>query len=383
MSKTIRTIAVALQKKVIFMARGEKSFVIAGLFLAGLFVAGIIVMVDGSQPRSQSAPSQEEFLETMEAQYPSVFAGIRDKLSEVVEDYGIGGALAISLKAFGAGDISMYECHLLFHTIGHSAEIYYNSDDMKIVQHDSNNCEFGYRHGVEAQIVARNSEHFQEELHRFCDTLIAHTSYPDCYHGAGHGLVKGTLDVQKTLELCDSLQEGRSRSVFSCYTGAFSEVTNIVGGVDSETGYRLTGTSPLTLGGLEVMEYCASFTGEEHQQACAYELNGLTFSLNTTEEHLRNELSRCAQGSYAEDLKEACTYSVSAVFAQHMLPRTQSLSPSHELLETLTPGLREAYIMGSGTEMKQFIISGQNLDWNVFCNFFEEDEHATCVAIFE
>jgi hypothetical protein len=313
----------------------------------------------------------------------SVFEDVRDSMKPLIAQYGIEGMIAINEYAIVNNLYGIYQCHVISHMTGHEAVVYYGQDYETVIAHDNHFCEVGYRHGAEAQVALSGGD-YQHELYKMCDVIKKKNPDADCFHGAGHAFMGETLDVNKSLEMCDGLidEDHPEEAVLPCYNAVFAELTNLVGGTDGGTGIRYTGEAPLEVAEESSLEYCSKFGKLHYQEQCLFEFSGLGISDLSTPKEVNVKLQGCSNEDYELYLEIACIKSVSAVGAQHLLAKNHTLDVPEFVLALDTP-LREAYIKGAGTEMKQYIVSGAVRDNESFCNSFTEDSDIElCTAIF-
>lgn len=322
-------------------------------------------------------------LSNIQKKTEKVFDYVRQNLSEIVNEGGIAGAVRLTQEAFKQEAITMYQCHTLAHMIGHYSKLGISDNFSILTKIGVDFCEGGFKHGLEAEIALRGLRggfDFRPELYNFCSQLIEASAVSDCYHGAGHEFMREKMDAKQALSLCDTLTDGPIKEVTNCYTGIFSEYTNLLGGVDGETGYELTTGPPLQLTAYPT-EFCATLDNK-YQVSCALELSGFKNAFHPSAEALEQSLIKCTNKEYGKTLQVACLKSVAAVSTQHALPNLSTITPPKSIL-TLSPDLREAYILGAGGEMSEFIKNGQNKDWQTFCNYFPQEDQAFCSQIFQ
>jgi hypothetical protein len=356
-------------------------FIYAGLIVL-LLVVGAVVRYTPTQD-AVTALDAEAYVANIEEQELPVFESIRDSLKDIIDAWGIEGALEINEHAFVNNKIGIYHCHVLTHLIGHEAIIYYGQDYDEVVAHDRQFCELGYRHGAEAQ-VALSGGNYKEELYAMCDAIQRKDPSADCFHGAGHAFMNESLDVDTSLQMCDELinETHDENDVAPCYNAVFAELTNLVGGKDGGTGIDYTGGPPLSMEEKSPLEYCNKFDRKYGIQ-CVFEFSGLGVSEHSTPADIAQKLLGCSNEEYDEELEAACIRSVSAVGAQHELAKSQTIVvPEH--IHGLPKVLRESYIRGTGIEMMQYLISGADRDWRAFCDaFINEDDILMCEELFE
>lgn len=312
----------------------------------------------------------------------SVFEEVRDSMKEIIQEGGIQGMIDVNEYALVNNLYGIYQCHVISHLTGHEAVVYYGNDYDAVVAHDNHFCEIGYRHGAEAQVALSGGD-YKNELYKMCDAIQRKNPDAECFHGAGHAYMNESLDVDLSLQMCDELinETHTEADVTPCYNAVFAELTNLVGGTDGGTGIEYTGGAPLTMEEKTPLEYCSKFKPHYRLQ-CVFEFSGLGVNEHTTQDDIAGRIKDCANDVYGEELESACIRSVSAVGAQHILAHSDTLSvPPHVL--TLSKPLRDAFILGVGTEMKQYIISGAPRDWQSFCDGFSDSEdNSLCTSIF-
>jgi hypothetical protein len=312
----------------------------------------------------------------------TVFEDVRASLKDLIKKGGIQGALDVNAYAFSKQKYGIYNCHVLTHLTGHEAVVYYGSDFESVVDRNIQFCEMGYQHGAEAQVALSGGD-YKNELYRMCDIVHKKDPSATCFHGAGHAFMNESLDVKKSLALCDDLIDEKHpvEDLMPCYNSVFAELTNLVGGTDGGTGMPYSGGPPLSIGDATTLQYCATFD-ERYRIQCLFEFSGLGISEHSTPQDIAQKLRSCQDSNYDQSLEAACIKSVSAVGAQHELAMRDSVTiPEHIFL--LPKVLREAYIQGAGVEMSQYIQSGVHKDWETFCNSFPDSDNQTmCTSIF-
>lgn len=301
------------------------------------------------------------------------FKNAQIELTKVTYEYGVTEALSWIKEGFVDRKINMFQCHTMAHLIGHEAPNIYKDDfesGIKGVPIDT--CEGGYQHGFEAQIVELGGD-YRSLLFQLCPLLKEYSIYGRCFHGAGHGFMQTDRSPEYSLGLCDTLLSGPYESAEGCYTGVFSEYTNIIGGYDGHTGLPLPGGSLVKFEGPPI-KFCASFS-EQHQVSCALEVNGFGLGPGATPEKIETSMLECADKVYSVELQEACLQSMAAVTTQHGLP-LHAIKPP-EAIYSFSESLRFAYIRGVAGETSEFIRNGQEVDWDIFCTYFPEKKDVT------
>ena len=355
------------------------------IYFLGLF--GVLILIAlfvniFNHQSNKTIFNPEQYLGELDKPETSFFEEVRDSLDTVIEQWGVQAAIDLNEYAFTNQKYGIYQCHVVMHLLGHEAVAYYGSDFETIINRNIHFCELGYQHGAEAQ-VALNGGDYKDELYRLCDLIHKKTLNSTCFHGAGHAFMNDSLDVNKSLKLCDDLinETYTLKDMAPCYNSVFAELTNLVGGTDGATGIEYTGGPPLKIDEETPIAYCSKF-GERYKTECMFEFSGLGVSTDSTDAEIEKKLIECTTGEYDEVLESACIQSVSAVGAQHLLAHNTQLVVPQSVF-TFSSSTRTSYIIGAGTEMKQYIISGVNKDWESFCSsFLSYTDRVQCRLIF-
>ncbi len=349
------------------------------LFLVGLGGYYYFIILQNQNSRHFNA---DLYVSQMDTREKSTFIQVRDSIKDVIKKWGVQAAIDMNTYAFVNHKYGIYNCHVVMHLIGHEAVVYYGTDYEAVINHHVEFCELGYQHGAEAE-VALNGGQYKEELYKMCELIKKKNSVMGCFHGAGHAFMNDSLDVDKSLKLCDSLidENHTVEDLLPCFNSVFAELTNLVGGTDGATGEPYTGGPPINIGNKTSLEYCSTF-GERYRTECLFEFSGLGISEKSTDFDVEKKIIECTKGEYSLDLESACVRSVSAVGAQHLLAFKSELEVPKSILELSKP-LRFAYINGAGGEMSQYISSGVPKHWEKFCASFSDIEDQTsCIKIF-
>lgn len=348
--------------------------------LCALLIVGAALHFDVLKASTEEFNAQA-YVENLQKNELPVFEGVRDSMKKIIDEGGIQGLIDVNEYAFVNNLYGIYQCHVISHLTGHEAVVFYGGDYEAVIAHDTHFCEVGYRHGAEAQ-VALSGGNYKDELYRMCDVILAKNPEAECFHGAGHAFMNETLDVDESLRMCDGLiNDTHSVSaVTPCYNAVFAELTNLVGGKDGGTGIDYTGGPPLKLEE-SPLAYCSKFD-EQYRIQCLFEFSGLGISELSTPKDIEQKLIGCSNDEYDEELEAACIRSVSAVGAQHELAQNHTIVvPKH--IHDLSDSLREAYIYGTGTEMKQYLMSGAPRGWEDFCSqFIHQKDMLLCNDLF-
>lgn len=365
--------------KINILMNNKAIFVFAAAAIVALIAGGILIRGFLLEAEAEFDPGA--YVASLQEKGVPVFEGVRDSMKQIIREGGIQGLIDVNEYALVNNLYGIYQCHVISHMTGHEAVVFYGSDYDAVMHHDTHFCETGYRHGAEAQ-VALSGGNYKEELYRMCDAIKANNPNAECFHGAGHAFMGETLDVDRSLVMCDELiNEAHSiEEVTPCYNAVFAELTNLVGGKDGGTGIEYTGGPPLSLAETP-LEYCSKF-GERYRIQCLFEFSGLGVSEFSTPEDIEQKLQDCINAEYEVELEAACIKSVSAVGAQHSLAVDHTITVP-QFINTLQDELRSAYILGAGTEMKQYLLSGASRNWHEFCDQFStQSDQLICADIF-
>ena len=353
------------------------------LLVVILLLFGIIIFTSGRGKSQKGEPSHEGnfTLSEIRTRTPHVFEYIRDNLMAIISQKGESTAIQLTKEAFQSEAINMYQCHLLSHLIGHAASPETINQIRATVPDALEFCEGGYAHGFESEVVHKNEDnrHFREKLYRFCEFLQSASFPGGCYHGAGHAFLRDTLDIKKAIFLCDTLTGGPVRDFSNCYNGIFSEYTNLIASLDSETGLRFPEGAPMHLP-VSPLDFCTSFPAK-NQIPCALEVSANGVSPNSPPEEVDRFLKRCTEGTHTIELQAACLQSVAALSVQHGLPYKNTMRASSYAL-SLPAHLRRSYLVGAASEMGEFIKNGARKDWKMFCmSFLQKEDQEFCSQI--
>lgn len=199
-----------------------------------------------------------------------------------------------------------------------------------------------------------------------------------CFHGAGHAFLAETRDVNRSLKLCSSISDDISYEgdIEGCFEGVFSEVANLVGGYDGETGRKLTGVPPMEIN-VSPVKYCAQFD-ERYQAMCAFEINGIGFGINTSTEDVGLIMKSCITDAANAIISEACLFNVAASYVRHEIKRDGIVTFQPWILNESKHN-RVVYLVAAGQEIAQHNLAGQTIDTDKFCDsFVEKDEIDLC-----
>lgn len=306
---------------------------------------------------------------------------IRDNINAIADKGGIENVLALTEKAFAAGEVSLTQCHVILHTIGHEAYERFPEDFSRLASHKASICIASFQHGVEGQIIfySKSEAEAAENLKRYCSAL--RNTFPgiSCYHGAGHGFIKKTLDnPQLALDFCDSLAGGPEPNLSDCYRGVFSEYANLASSYDGDTGRVIPGEPLVKLDLENPYPFCGSFA-EHYRESCYSQLTKLHFRTDDIEGSFR----KCLNADYDSKMQATCVRIVAGLYAEHALSHQNTLF-TPPLVHEFPQALRKAYLSGAKLAFISFRISGLKKDWRAPCDSFRlEADRSFCYQLFK
>ena len=356
----------------------EKFLKIGGLII----IIGSILFVLYSFLETQKEPpfSPEVALENLRGSEDTMHEVIERNIQSLVEAGGIEGSLDLVSLAFAEKDIFMNSCHALSHSIGHHAPKFFNNDFDKLVEYSNRVCSRGYFHGAEAQLVL-SGEDYPERLSELCAAQKRKDSKMTCFHGAGHAFFNQTLDAHKALVLCDGLSDKIDEQyiddVKDCYEAVFSEIANIAGGYDGETGRHYQGDARFEIVSTR-HEDCAGFV-ERFHIPCGLEVSALgNVGVDKTPEEVGVSLKTCLTDASTKTLSEACFYNIASSYVRHEVERDGDVSFQTWVLDE-PKEIRLLYIVAVGHEVAEHLNIGHHINADAFCmNFTEVDEVELC-----
>jgi len=145
-----------------------------------------------------------------------------DDLVEYETDNENSLELALALSQIGVLD----DCHFVSHVIGHAVF----DETLTIPENFGVNgslCRGGYFHGVMGAFfhnLKENNNPIPDDLTTSCNSLIGSSSYVDCIHGIGHGLVNYyPANLESITEYCHEMSYYQ---YYACTSGAMMQYTD-------------------------------------------------------------------------------------------------------------------------------------------------------------
>ena len=339
-------------------------FLVLGILV--LSIVGFLIAMDSAkQPPFRGA----EWLMQLTIENEDTFGEIRKNLRDIIIQGGIEGAIQVTEQALAQQEITMPQCHVLLHVLGHEAYFKYEQDFDRLASQESILCTQSFQHGVEGQIIGSSGGDRVKDLHAFCMELRKDSPGVTCYHGAGHELMRESYDIEYSLNGCDSLAGGPEQDLTDCYRGVFSEYANGALRYDGDSGLSLPGKPPITLNFERPYEICFKLA-EIHQASC---VSQLTKIFHETSVGLDDALQKCIEEMYEPWVQKICVRILSGMYAQIFLSEENMVLPTVSF-SSLPNELQQAYIEGIAEAFRAFDLSNLEKDWKSWCESFEEKQ---------
>ncbi len=316
-------------------------------------------------------------LAQLQAKNTTFFEYVRDHISYMVKVNGVGGTLQIVFEALTQKSISLNQCHILLHLLGHESYEYYQHDLGKIIQNGSKLCGDSYFHGVESQI-AYYSNNATQELSSLCIELKKQNSKRRCYEGAGHVFMAiSPHNVIKALDHCNALISFQKEDFESCYAGVFSEYGHRVNNTDSDTGKHYPGPALEHLDYPHPLLFCKTFE-YGYRTSCNLSLVKL---IDAKAKNRDEALANCLFEGYDEEARKTCVWAIARYIVEDTLMSGKTATAPTIVLSFLQT-YRESYILGAKSIFTQFSNTGVKNDPHSLCKSFKNDV-AICESLFK
>jgi hypothetical protein len=305
---------------------------------------------------------------------------IEGLIGETMKKYGTRAGFELIDEGERQEIISNDDCHSFLHYVGHAAYNETPTDYQALVDIvEGTNCIGGYLHGIEAEIVLASSNVIQD-VQNFCTFQKEKNVNPGpCFHGVGHAAAElYNYDVQKGLDLCDSLAGGPEDDLSNCYRGIFSEVGNVAIGFDGHTGLQVEKIIIPGLTPSKPFDYCFTFE-PRYQSSCQSQLLKLIFDAVDREKWL----DICLDPSFSQHSKEICTNIISGVYMRSKLSFEDSaVLPS--VINTFPEDLQKISMLGALETIMGYLSDGAIKDWKPFCDTYTDPGMSEyCAELFE
>jgi hypothetical protein len=361
------------------MNPNQKLLVIFGL----LFLVVCIIFLRGAPAQKDLTPevfsASKSLTEITAVSNLSAFLTLEIAINDVIKTHGIEAGFDLIDEAEKQEFINNDQCHSLLHYVGHAA---YSAtpNDFEAMTYiaKGSSCIGGYIHGIEAEILL-SSENIIEDTKSFCYyTKKVEITPGACYHGTGHAAAEGyQYNIEKALSLCDSLEDGPETDLGNCYRGVFSEVGNVVMGVDGHTGLEQEKIAMQGLDEKNPYAFCELFD-ERHQSSCISQLTKLVFKDRTLEE----SLMFCVNPDFSKSTQEICTSITTGSSVRNELSFQETVVLPHKLFD-LEKNIRETAILGSLEAFSGYRSDGVDKDWGLFCSQFPSvSDKEFCLDVF-
>lgn len=297
---------------------------------------------------------------------------LRESIPSLISKHGLYETANIAKQAFLSQQISMNQCHILFHQIGHEAYAYYQREISKIMNIATSVCWDSYEHGLEGGIVLGSNNVFQD-LKLFCDQWKIKYPNSNCYHGAGHGfLEKDPYNLSLALTSCDHLIDSSQEDKDSCYRGVFSELGNRSVNYDGGTGKYIGGTSLNSIDHQQVLKICLSLD-HKYQLACASQLTKVIYH----DLEINNALIYCLDSVYPTQIQHLCIRSLGLFYADDLLSHQNQVDIPSGLIN-LPKDYRRSFILGAKSVFITLKKDGIDKDLDSFCDSLLLEDRDFC-----
>lgn len=332
----------------------------------------------------QNVFDEKKILEEISQNAPAgEFLALETGITDIMKTYGLRAGFLLIDEAERQNIITNDQCHSLLHFVGHEgyAEHPYNYEYLTSLV-EGTSCIGGFIHGIEAEIVL-TSDNIKEDLWDFCAYTIKSGVRPGaCFHGVGHAAAElYNYDIPKTLALCDALRDGPETDLSNCYRGTFSELGNIIIGVDGHTGLPVDKVGVEGLNPDNPYLYCQQLE-ERHQSSCKSQLTKL-FTNNVP---IEDWIGMCTNQAFDEVSQKICVNITAGVFVRETLSFQKTTTLPETVLD-LPKSLRNIAILGSAEAFSGYFADNDNIekDWQSFCDtsFIKDDDKAYCTTVFE
>lgn len=337
------------------------------IIVSSLFLILLLLQQDGIF--GQFNPAEE--LSLIPSENRDFSESIINHLPMLIKKYGFKSAFEITREAVNQKAISLAGCHNILHQVGHLSYEYYKGDFQKMVKDIENirECSGAGFHGMEGQLAEFRQEPFAE-LRELC--IVAKMRFPRvgdfCYHGAGHGFMRLSRNVNLSLAKCRRLIENASQRL-PCDSGVFSEFGAQLKGTDTDTG-KSTNLPPLPFD-FEVhpLEYCSTLESG-YLESCTSQLTKVL-----EKSTLRESVNNCMWDGYERNVQEICMKIVALHYSGVELADKNSVN-FYPFLNILPQYLKESFIQGVGQSYFEYSLSRKDVleSRDIFCSNFTENK---------
>ncbi|TSC87144.1 MAG: hypothetical protein G01um10148_249 [Parcubacteria group bacterium Gr01-1014_8] len=327
----------------------------------GAAVVALLVFSAGVAHISQFHNSVEGYVFSVKGE-SDVMDMMRRDLPGIVDEKGAAFVVNVVDSLIKKKMITIDDCHLLLHLVGHKAYQEHGSDfESMLGVNKKRICLNAFVHGIEAEIASKGDK---AEIWRFCAfTENEHIQNGPCYHGVGHSIFERTKDIHGSLTYCDSLTGGPEQDLSNCYRGVFSELGAQVDGYDTNTGLSIQPLDLVSQGFYvdKPYAYCSRLSAR-YQDSCYSQLSKLLFSSDNplgsvqkcnvaSTEHARSECVSTVTGMSVRILLDSGGAEEAANFLNSIGVRSQK----NALL-----GVQDGYMSHCDTKEDLF-------SWRSFC----------------
>lgn len=288
----------------------------------------------------------------------------------IVETYGIKAGLMLIDSAEAEAVIDNDGCHALLHYVGHAAYNYYGNDFETITAPVAQSrCIGGYLHGVEAEILLA-SDTAVNDIKKFCSFTKEKGITPgSCYHGVGHAAAElYDYNPNEALASCDALAGGPEPDLTNCYRGVFSEIGNVVLGIDGHTGRDRERVALFGLTGENAYTWCNTFE-ERHRSSCKSQLTKLLFTGMRTDDWFLV----CLDEGFSNTDMNICTNIVASTYIRNEFSANTN-APFPAAINELPQEAQKIAVLGALESFNGFLADGKQRDYEATCESFSNTE---------
>ncbi len=347
------------------------------LLLFAVLLTLIYIAKDSSSNLQTHNSTEDRYIQKFISDDPNVFSHIKDKFSDTIKRLGINGSIKLVHEAFRKNTISLSQCHILLHLVGHQAYTFYNGDINQMVGDFGTICWESYQHGVEASI-ALYDPNYVRDLEKLCKKWQQVYPGVGCYHGVGHAFLETSpKNITLALSKCDSLISTYKDSIPNCYRGAFSELGNRVLNYDGNSGTHYEGTSTVDFNYEHPLVFCQELN-ERYRESCYSQLTKIIYQAE-----IGNSINNCNIEQYFGETKLICMRTLGLLYAEDNLAKTNSIKAPVEL-SSLPDEQRELFISSAISVFNLYAKEATKKDALPFCNSLLLDEDKSfCKSLYK
>ena len=356
-----------------------KRWLLGGISVGAVVLVGVLLVLDNHSPEIvPPIPTFDPatYIATLRGTTTNPLLVLETEIVDIMANHGVDAGFAIVREAEAQQIIDNDGCHAILHYVGHAAYNTYRDDFAAITAPvEGTKCIGGYVHGVEAEILLA-SDNPIEDIKRFCAYTNERNLTPTyCYHGVGHAAAElYDYNPHQALATCDALLGGPEDNLRNCYRGVFSEIGNVILGVDGHTGRERDRVAVFGLDPQEPYTWCNTF-GEQYQSSCKSQLTKLL----TTELNMSDWLLPCLENSLTTADQNICVNIVIANYVRGQLSFSISTSLPTQVNE-LPLEQQHIAILGALESFSGYQTDKKERSWEPICSSFLNSSIASACA---